>query len=510
MKFSFGHWKNLFSAAAALLCALTLFACGSQTPPQEQKPNPPVNPPVQEMTEVDLTEFLARVYNRNAPNFTANIDISDGDKTDGIKLVYDAKVGYGVTAKDEEIVYSDGLLFKKADKEQTGGLKTADEEQWLAEESDAFFEFKTIKQRNLEAVLELLLPYLGVDTESEVDIIGREYVLQLEKDSAETLNGLLAIAKENIDEKAIVGITKAWNYLNGSELTQDEFEALFVFYGDSTFKELLKAGKPISEEALVATYTLIKSLLADSYKLPSFYELKNKYGDLTLSGIIGLGSAQDTAAMWKEQTLRERLEKYPYTDATVADFVASDAPTEFTVSKTVSAFRADPSFALTTAKFTQSIKIKDAPVFSESLIGGGIKTEIKEYSVEKVINCAFENIGKSIVKVPEDYAVVGEERITVNCAGKYTIKRGTKNKALPNIIVTADGGDGVGGPNLDDSKEWVELLKRICDGLTLDNEAGTLSVSADSYNGMKAAVKEGLITLKIKAYEEFDFILNVK
>lgn len=467
------------------------------------KPTPKPDPPTQQLREVDLTEFLAKVYNRNAPNFTADIVSFVDDDSEKSKFVYDAKVGYRSVTEFDETVYADGLIYRRRLQ-----AVPSDKAEWYATESDAFFEFKTIKQRNLEAILELLLPYLGIDVENRVEISGSEYVLKIKKDKAEKLNGLLAIAKENIDEKAVVGVTKAWNYLVGSELTQEEFETLFVFYGDSTFEELLKAGKPMSEEAFAGIYGLIRSLLDDSYKLPSFEELKQNCKDLTLSGIFGLGSAEDMVAVWKEQTLRDRLRNYPYTGGTVADFVASDAPTEFTRAETITEIRADASFALTAASFEETTEAKDAPVFTASL--NGIKTEIKNYSRRVGTKSTFGSVGVSVVEVPEEFVFVGEEHLTVDCAGKYTVRRGTANIPAQNIGVTADGGEGVGGEDLNNSKEWVELLKRIADGLSLDNEAGTISVSVDCYESMKRAVLGGLTALKVKAYEEFDLIITVE
>lgn len=504
MKARFGHFKALLCFVVALVCALTLFACnkptqnGEPTPPPQTKPEPPVK----QLREVDLTEFLAQVYNRNAPNFTLDAAVSDGGENQAFKFVYDAKVGYCAEYEGGETVYSDGFLYRKAADDSNGA-------EWYATESDAFFEFKTIKQRNLEAILELLLPYIGIDTETEVAAVGEEYVLKIKKDYTEVVNALLAIAKKDIDEKAIVGVTEAWNYLRGSSLTPEEFEREFVFYGDSTFNELLKEGKPIREETLAATYATISLLLYESYRLPSYNELKSMYGDLSLSALIGKRSAREVADLWKEETLRERLQNYPYTDGTVADFVASDAPTKFTKAETSAELSTDASFALTTATFTQTVQAKDAPVFSASLNGDGIKTEIKDYAREIRTECKFSHIGVSVVKVPEKFAVVGEEHLTVNRAGKYAIKRGNANRPVRNISVAAYGGDGV-GEDLDDSKQWVELLKQIAEGLKLDDEGGTLTVSADGYKSMKRAVSEGLTALRVRAYEEFYFLFKVE
>ena len=141
------------------------------------KPTPKPDPPTQQLREVDLTEFLAKVYNRNAPNFTADIVSFVDDDSEKSKFVYDAKVGYRSVTEFDETVYADGLIYRRRLQ-----AVPSDKAEWYATESDAFFEFKTIKQRNLEAILELLLPYLGIDVENRVEISGSEYVLKIKKD----------------------------------------------------------------------------------------------------------------------------------------------------------------------------------------------------------------------------------------------------------------------------------------------------------------------------------------
>lgn len=77
------------------------------------KPTPKPDPPTQQLREVDLTEFLAKVYNRNAPNFTADIVSFVDDDSEKSKFVYDAKVGYRSVTEFDETVYADGLIYRR-------------------------------------------------------------------------------------------------------------------------------------------------------------------------------------------------------------------------------------------------------------------------------------------------------------------------------------------------------------------------------------------------------------
>lgn len=499
--------KTLFIAIVALVCALALFACGFSdvTDPTEPQPSlPPSSQTAAELKELDLTELLAKAYNKTAPNFTLELTSESEGKTECATIIYDAKVGYKIIAGGSESVYSDGLLYIKTGggNEESGN---ASEGIWQAFESDAFVALNAVKERNLEAAFDLILPYLGIDVDKKADTDGDKYVVQTQSSRAEELNALLKIAKENIDEKAIVGVTKAVNYLNDSSLSQEEFEALFVLYGDSTFEELLKQGKPINGELLSASYEMIRLLLEGGIDLPSFSELSDALGGLTLSGLFGRGSAEETIALWKEQTLRERLENYPYTDGTLADFVASDAPTVFTKADASFKLYADSSFTFTEFIYTSYISARDVPVFTESLVSGGLKTTLKDAEFETKVRGKFLSVGSSRVDVPENYVVVGREHLTVDSAGKYAVKRGTANRPTQKTGIVAVGA----GADFDGS-QWVSLLKKIAGGITLDNENGLLCVSAAGYESMKLAMSEGLTELRVTTYEEFEFVVNVK
>lgn len=457
------------------------------------------------LSDMSAPKFLAKAYNATVGNFTLELTLNDGGKSgENVgKIKYDEKTGYEISSEIGETLYGDGLQYVSTREEDGVSYPYA-----AYETENAFLPAK-INETDLTDMIDLALTYAGM-TDLQAKGGENERVLKIEISLEDTLNALIGIAKNDIDEPLIKALTDAANEFIDEDITQSELSGLIVYCLDTDLNTVLSEGKFIDKLKFMSLYLVMKDALKEVYELPSFNDFMKAYGDMTLGQVLET-SGEELTSFLSSTTLRQYLSEFEYTEGTWADFFASDLPTAVKNADITLTARAGADNKMKDFSAETRFEATAVPVFKAALAEDATLTETSaDIDIEYLLKGEFSDIGTTVVEMPKDYAVVGEKTVFVSGGGSYGFRRGNKNTPY-------GGGSGQTAATVkidssqiaeQDRERWLDAVRAVTGGIAVDYERNALTVSEDAYENMLLTRELGMTKLEVAAFEELTFVLD--